>query len=79
MSMPREDTSGDPISNDRLKGNWEQLKGKIKETWGRLTNDDLTEIAGQRDQLLGKIRERYQIALEEAEEQVRKWERTIRS
>ncbi len=79
MSTPREDTSGDPIEHDRLKGNWEQLKGKVKETWGRLTNDDLTEISGRREQLLGKIRERYQIALEEAEKQVREWERKLQS
>jgi uncharacterized protein YjbJ (UPF0337 family) len=47
------------MNEDVLKGKWLQLKGQIKEKWGQLTDDDLDQIAGQRDQLVGKIQERY--------------------
>lgn len=63
---------------DRIKGNWNQAKGKIKETWGDLTDDDLSVIEGQRDQLVGRVQERYGIAKDEAERQVTDWERTYR-
>lgn len=55
---------------DRIEGNWHQLTGKVKEQWGKLTDDDLTEIAGKRDIMVGKIQERYGIARDEAERQV---------
>ena len=57
------------MNNERIKGNWNQFKGKIKEKWGRLTDDDLDVAEGQRDQLIGKIQERYGIAKEEAQRQ----------
>ena len=44
---------------DRIEGNWKQFKGKVKEQWGKLTDDEIDEIAGRRDQLEGKIQERY--------------------
>ena len=50
------------------------MKGVVKKQWGKLTDDDLSVIDGQRDQLVGKIQERYGIAKEEAEEQVKTWE-----
>ena len=46
---------------NRIEGNWKQLKGKIKEQWGHLTDDDLDKIAGKREQFEGKIQERYGI------------------
>lgn len=55
---------------DTVKGNWKQMSGKVKEEWGDLTDDDLTEAAGERDQLVGKIQAKYGIAKEEAEKQV---------
>ncbi|MCX8227144.1 MAG: CsbD family protein [Sulfitobacter sp.] len=55
---------------DTVKGNWKQMTGKIKEEWGDLTDDDLTEAAGERDQLVGKIQSKYGIAKEDAERQV---------
>jgi uncharacterized protein YjbJ (UPF0337 family) len=58
-----------------MEGNWKQLKGKIKERWGKLTDDDLDVIGGQRDQLVGRIQERYGIAREEAERQLNDFER----
>ena len=61
------------INSDTLRGNWQQLKGKIKQQWGKLTDDDLTYLEGKQDQLAGKIQERYGIAREEAERQVREF------
>lgn len=55
---------------DQVKGNWKQVKGAIKAQWGRLTDDELDEINGEREKLIGKIQERYGIAREEAEKQV---------
>jgi uncharacterized protein YjbJ (UPF0337 family) len=55
---------------DQIEGKWKQSAGKIKEKWGKLTADDLTVIAGRKDQLVGKIQERYGIAKEAAEKQV---------
>lgn len=57
-----------------VEGNWQQLKGKIKEQWGELTDDQLDVIAGKRDQLLGRIQEAYGVSQEEAERQVREFE-----
>jgi uncharacterized protein YjbJ (UPF0337 family) len=58
---------------DRIKGNWMQLKGKVKETWGDLTDDDLTRAEGNQDKLVGIIQERYGIARDEAARQVHDW------
>ena len=63
------------MNSDRLRGQWKQVKGRIKEQWGRLTDDDLEVIAGKREQLLGRIRERHGIAREEARRQVEQFER----
>ncbi|HTZ75737.1 MAG TPA: CsbD family protein [Candidatus Aquilonibacter sp.] len=54
---------------DQLQGQWKQAKGKIREKWGKLTDDDLEVIAGNRDQLVGRIQERYGITREVAQEQ----------
>lgn len=53
-----------------IEGKWKQLKGSAQEQWGELTNDDLDVAAGNREQLIGKIQERYGIAKDEAEKQV---------
>lgn len=54
---------------DQVEGKWKQYKGQVKEKWGKLTDDDLDVINGRRQQLVGKIQERYGIAREVAEEQ----------
>ena len=59
---------------DRIAGNWKQMTGSAKEQWGKLTDDDLTVIEGKRDQLVGKVQERYGIAKDEADRQVKEWE-----
>jgi uncharacterized protein YjbJ (UPF0337 family) len=60
---------------DIAAGNWKTFKGKVKEQWGKLTDDDLTRIEGKRDQLLGVVQQRYGLAKDEAERQIRDWER----
>jgi uncharacterized protein YjbJ (UPF0337 family) len=54
---------------DQLEGKWKQSKGKVREKWGKLTDDDLDVIAGKRDQLIGRLQERYGLAKEEAARQ----------
>ena len=56
---------------DRVEGNWKQLKGKVQEKWGDLTDDDFDRIAGQREQLIGEIQTRYGIAKDEAEKKAK--------
>jgi uncharacterized protein YjbJ (UPF0337 family) len=62
---------------DQIQGNWKQMTGKVRQQWGRLTDDELTRIGGQRDQLVGAIQKRYGVAIEEAEKQVRAFEETL--
>jgi len=64
------------MNQDRINGRWKQFKGKVKEQWGRLTDDDLDVIAGRREQLLGRIQQRHGLAREEADRQVRGFEHT---
>ncbi len=63
---------------ERVKGSWNQSKGTIRKQWGKLTDDDVDKIAGERDILVGRIQERYGIAKDEAERQVKDWEATGR-
>jgi uncharacterized protein YjbJ (UPF0337 family) len=62
---------------DQLQGKWKQVKGSVKTRWGKLTDDDLDVIGGQKDQLVGKIQERYGIQKEEAHRQVEDWNSTL--
>jgi uncharacterized protein YjbJ (UPF0337 family) len=61
------------MNSDQLKGKWKQLKGSVKERWGKLTDDDLEVIDGKHDQLVGKIQERYGVARDAAQKQVDEW------
>lgn len=65
------------MSWDKVEGNWKQFKGKVKETWGKLTDDELEQIAGKREILLGKIQEKYGIAKDEAEKRVKEFEKML--
>ena len=58
---------------DRVEGNWKQFTGKVKEKWGELTDDDLTTINGRRDQLEGKIQERYGYGKDQVKKEVDDW------
>ncbi len=64
---------------ERLGGNWKQFKGRLRERWGELTDDELNIAAGRREQLIGRIQERYGVTAEEAERQVAEFERDVAS
>ena len=61
------------MNSDQIQGNWKILKGKVKQAWGDLTDDEIDRIEGKQDELVGAIQRRYGIAREEAERQVRDW------
>ncbi len=62
------------MNSDILEGKWLQMKGKLRDRWGDLTNDDVDKIAGKRDKLVGILQEKYGHAREVAEEEVREFE-----
>lgn len=64
---------------DQLEGKSKQYSGKVKENWGKLTDDNLAVIRGHREQLVGTIQERYGIVKQEAEKQVDEFARSFRS
>ncbi len=74
-------TTRDPASDAwlKIKGAWNQSKGEVKKNWGKLTDDDVTEIEGRRDILVGKLQTRYGITKEEAEAQVGGFEAKYKS
>lgn len=61
------------MNTDIIEGNWDQLKGKAQQQWGKLTNDDLDVVEGKATELAGKVQERYGISQDEAEKQVDDW------
>jgi uncharacterized protein YjbJ (UPF0337 family) len=61
------------MNSDILQGRWQQLKGKALVKWGKLTNDDIDQIEGERERLVGKLRERYGLEREKAEREVDDW------
>ncbi len=61
---------------DTIAGNWKQVQGKARQQWGKLTDDDLELVKGKRDELAGRIQERYGIAKDEAERQIDDWTRS---
>jgi uncharacterized protein YjbJ (UPF0337 family) len=63
---------------DRIAGDWKQLTGKVKEKWGKLTDDDLTTIAGKRDQLLGLLQQRYGYAKDQAEKELDEFSKALK-
>lgn len=62
---------------DQVQAKWKQMKGKVRENWGKLTDDDLEYIAGKRDQLVGRLQERYGWEREAAEKEVDDYLRRI--
>ena len=58
---------------NRIEGDWKEAKGKVKEKWGKLTDDDLTAINGQRDQLEGRLQQRYGYAKDQSKKEVDAW------
>src|SRR5262245_39633015 len=63
----------DLMNKDVLQGKWREMKGKVKEQWGNLTDDDLDKIDGKSDQIVGLLQQRYGYAREKAEEEYRRF------
>ena len=64
---------------DRIEGNWKQMSGKVRQQWGKLTDDDLDMINGRREQLAGRIQEVYGISRDEADKQIERFSGTLDS
>jgi uncharacterized protein YjbJ (UPF0337 family) len=60
---------------DRVEGNWKTFKGQVKQKWGKLTDDDLDVIAGKREELVGRIQNAYGMSRDDADRQIREWEK----
>ena len=61
---------------EQVEGKWTQMKGSLRQQWGKLTDDDLDVIAGSKDKLVGRLQERYGIKKEEAQRQLDSWTQT---
>lgn len=64
------------MNRDRIEGNWLQLKGKVRQQWGKLTDDDLDRIEGNAEILAGRLQEAYGISRDEAEKRIKEWKDT---
>ena len=67
------------MNEDVFKGQWTQFKGRVREQWGKLTDDDIDRIEGKSEQLIGRLQERYGWAREDAQREVDSWMRGQRS
>jgi uncharacterized protein YjbJ (UPF0337 family) len=63
----------DQMNWDRVEGEWKQWKGKVQQQWGKLTNDDLDVIEGNRQELAGRLQQRYGYAKDQAEKEIDSW------
>ena len=61
------------MNSDQFEGKWKQLKGSVKQRWGKLTDDDLTTLSGKKDELIGRLQERYGITREQATKEADEW------
>ena len=61
------------MNEDILKGKWKEIKGSVKEQWGNLTDDDITEVEGQQEKLVGLLQKKYGYSKEKAEEEYNKF------
>ena len=64
---------------DTVQGQWEQIKGDLRSTWAKLTDDDVSQVGAKKDKLVGLIQERYGIMKDEAERQVDDWAARLRA
>lgn len=67
------------MNSDQFEGKWKQLKGSVKQQWGKLTDDDVTTLTGKKDELVGKLQERYGITREQATKEADDWARAASS
>jgi uncharacterized protein YjbJ (UPF0337 family) len=73
----RQEIQNASMNWDRISGNWTQWKGRVRERWGKLSDDQLDVVAGRRDQLSGHIQEIYGVTKDEAERQLTNWQRNL--
>jgi len=66
-------TTEDAMNWDRIEGNWKQFTGKVQQQWAKLTDDDLQMVQGRREELIGRIQERYGYAKDQASREVDDW------
>jgi uncharacterized protein YjbJ (UPF0337 family) len=66
------------LNEDILKGKWRQIKGEVQKKWGKLTDDDLDKIDGDREKLLGRLQENYGVAREDSETMLKEFEQEHR-
>ncbi len=62
---------------DQIEGRWKELRGEVRQHWGRLTDDDLEVIHGERDKLVGMLQKRYGYERDKAETEVSRWRETL--
>ncbi len=67
------------MNSDQFEGKWKQLKGSVKQQWGKLTDDDVSTLSGKKDELIGKLQERYGITREQALKEADDWARAASS
>jgi len=65
------------MNEDKIKGQWKQLSGKIKQKWGKLTDDDMKVAEGSTEYLAGKLQERYGMARDEADKQIKEFDQGL--
>ncbi len=65
------------MNSDQFEGKWKQLKGSVKQRWAKLTDDDVTALSGKKDELVGRIQERYGITREQAQKEADEWAATV--
>jgi len=63
---------------DQMAGKWKQVRGSVRQKWGKLTDDDLEQIAGNRDKFVGIVQERYGIAKDEAQKRADEWAQSLK-
>jgi uncharacterized protein YjbJ (UPF0337 family) len=63
---------------DRVEGNWKQFAGQARQKWGKLTDNDWQVVAGKKDELAGRIQERYGVAKDEANKEIDNWARALK-
>ena len=67
------------MNADQFEGKWKQLKGSVKQQWGKLTEDDLSKLSGKKDEFIGKLQERYGITRDQAMKEADDWARAASS
>ena len=67
------------MNSDVFEGKWKQLKGSVKQRWGKLTDDDVATLSGKRDELVGKLQERYGITKDQAQKETDEWAAAVKT